>query len=377
MKKIVLIPDSFKGTLSSTEVCDILKSSISKFSKAKLISVPVADGGEGSVDAFLSAVKGEKRFVTVKNPYFEDIRGFYGVINDGQTAVIEMAVCAGLPLVEDRKNPCKTTTYGVGQLILSAVEAGCKEIILGLGGSSTNDAGAGCAAAVGVKFYNSNQQEFIPVGESLNNITKIDNSEAIKILKDINITIMCDIDNPLYGENGAAYVFAPQKGADDKTIKILDANLRHFAEVVKRELSIDVSGLSGGGAAGGMGAGIYAMLGGHLQMGIETVLETVGFDKLITDADLVITGEGRIDAQSARGKVVAGVAKKTATKNIPTVAIVGCVGEGYDQLYELGLTAVISINRIPVSLEQAKLNAGENLAAVTEDIFRLLRVVGR
>ncbi len=373
MKKIVLIPDSFKGTMSSVEVCDILTATISKFSDAQVISVPVADGGEGSVDAFLAALEGEKRYVTVNNPYFEEMQGFYGVIHNGKTAVIEMAACAGLPLVEDRKNPCKTTTFGVGQLMLHAVENGCNNIIIGLGGSCTNDAGAGCAAAVGVRFTDKSGKEFVPVGETLKDIAEIDVSGIAKGIKDAQITIMCDIDNPLYGENGAAHIFGPQKGADEEMVIFLDSNLKSFAETVKRELNIDVSALPGGGAAGGMGAGLNALLGGKLYMGIETVLDTVGFDELIVDADLVISGEGRIDGQSARGKVVAGIAKRTSAQNVPTIAIVGDVGVGSEQLYSMGLTAIFSINRVAVLFPEAKLRAKQDLASTCEDIFRLLK----
>ncbi len=377
MKKIILIPDSFKGTMSSVEVCNILKEGISKFSDANIISVPVADGGEGSVDAFLAALDGEKRYVTVKNPYFEDMKSFYGVLHGGKTAVIEMAACAGLPLVEDRKNPCNTTTYGVGQLMLHAVESGCENIILGLGGSATNDAGAGCAAAVGVRFTNKNGNEFVPVGGTLSEIAHIDIKGISPRIKQANITIMCDIDNPLFGENGAAYIFGPQKGADKDVVKLLDNNLKHFSNIVNNDLNIDVSLLPGGGAAGGMGAGLNAMLGGELHMGIETVLDTVGFDTLISGADLVISGEGRIDGQSARGKVVAGVARRTSAKGIPTIAIVGDVAAGFEQLYGMGLTAIFSINRVAVLYPEAKLRAKQDLASVCEDIFRLLKALNK
>ncbi len=373
MKKIILIPDSFKGTMSSIEVCEILENSISKFSNAKVISVPVADGGEGSVDAFLAALSGKKQFVTVQNPYAEDMQAFYGIVNNGDTAVIEMAACAGLPLVEDRKNPSKTTTFGVGMLILDALENNCKEIIIGLGGSCTNDAGAGCAAALGVKFFNDKNEEFIPVGGTLKDIAKIDTSGINSLAKSAKITIMCDIDNPLYGKNGAAYIFGPQKGADENTVEMLDKGLVHFAKCVQNSLNINISDLAGGGAAGGMGAGLNALLGAQLHMGIETVLNAVNFDELLSDADLVISGEGRIDGQSARGKVVAGVANRASKKNVPTIAIVGDVSNGSEMLYDMGLTAIFSINRLAVDFSKAKPRAKQDLKAVTEDIFRLMK----
>ncbi len=373
MKKIILIPDSFKGTMSSIEVCDILKKSIAKFSNAAVISVPVADGGEGSVDAFLAALSGEKLTATVQNPYGEDMQGFYGIVNGGNTAIIEMAACAGLPLVEDRKDPSKTTTYGVGQLILKALEKNCKEIIIGLGGSSTNDGGTGCAAALGVKFFNADGKEFVPVGGTLKDIDKIDTSGLNPLVKSAKITIMCDIDNPLYGENGAAYIFGPQKGADENMVKELDSGLRHYANCINESLNLDVSTIPGGGAAGGMGAGMNALLGAQLHMGIETVLDTVNFDELLDGADLVISGEGRIDGQSARGKVVAGVANRSSKKNVPTIAIVGDVSDGSEMLYNMGLTAIFSINRLAVDFSKAKTRAKQDLSAVCEDIFRLLK----
>ncbi len=373
MEKVVLIPDSFKGTMSSVEVCDILKGSIAKHSNASVVSVPVADGGEGSVDAFLAALNGKKMFATVKGPYFEDMESFYGIVHEGKTAVIEMAACAGLPLVENRRNPCKTTTYGVGQLIEHAIEAGCNNIILGLGGSCTNDAGAGCAAALGICFINKSNEKFVPTGDTLCDIAKIDISNINPKLKNVNITVMCDIDNPLYGKNGAAHIFGPQKGANEATVELLDKNLIHFAQVVESELAIDIKDLMGGGAAGGMGAGVFALLGGELRMGIETVLDVVGFDELIKDADLVISGEGRIDGQSARGKVVAGIAKRTSAKNVPLIAIVGDVGNGFEQLYNMGLTAIFSINRVAVEFPKAKLRAKADLESVCSDIFRLLK----
>ncbi len=373
MKKIILIPDSFKGTMSSLEVCNILKNAISKHLEAQIISVPVADGGEGSVDAFLSAVGGKKCFVTVQNPFGEDINGFYGRLDDN-TAIIEMAAAAGLPLVEGRYDPCKTSTFGVGQLILQALQSGCHKVILGLGGSCTNDAGAGCLAALGVKFFNQEGKKFIPTGGTLCDIRSIDADTVSHLVRSASIEVMCDIDNPLYGVNGAAYVFAPQKGADSEMVERLDQGLRHFADMVHSELGIDVHELSGGGAAGGMGAGMK-LIGATLEMGIDTVLNTVRFDRLLADADLVISGEGRIDGQSARGKVVAGVARRTAAKSVPLVAIVGDIGEGAQRLYDMGVTSIFSINRVAVDFSIAKKRAKEDLLATCEDIVRLIKGV--
>lgn len=370
MKKIVLIPDSFKGTMSSTEICSIMKKAISKFTNANVISVPVADGGEGSVDAFLTAVGGEKRNVIVKGPFGKDMESFYGVIHNGTTAVIEMAACSGLPLVSNCLNPLKATTYGVGQLILNALENGCKKIIVGLGGSCTNDGGTGCAAALGVKFINKDGKEFIPTGGTLSDITHIDTTNISPLLKKADITVMCDIDNPLYGENGAAYVFAPQKGANQKEVILLDEGLIHLAKCIKNDLAIDVAQIAGGGAAGGMGAGMVAFLGGKLQMGIDTVLDTVKFDELIKDADMVISGEGKIDSQSIRGKVVIGVASRTKKAGVPLIAVVGDIGDNIEEAYEKGVTAIFSINRVAVDFSKAKLRAKDDLRLTVENIFR-------
>ena len=311
MKKAVLIPDSFKGTMSSEEICGIMKARIAaRFPECKVLSVPVADGGEGSVDAFLTALGGEKVWMEVANPYFESMQAFYGLIDNGRTAVVEMAACAGLPLVEGRRDPSKTTTYGVGELILAAAKSGVNRIIVGLGGSSTNDGGCGAAAAAGVKFLNAEGKEFVPTGGTLCEIKSIDRSGLDAILDRVEIVTMCDIDNPMYGETGAAYIFGPQKGADPEMVKELDAGLRHLGEVIKRDLGRDLTTVPGGGAAGAMGVGMMAFFHSTLQMGIETVLDTVAFDDMIGDADYIFTGEGKLDTQSLRGKVVIGVARR-------------------------------------------------------------------
>ncbi|MEG0878265.1 MAG: glycerate kinase [Oscillospiraceae bacterium] len=376
MKKIILIPDSFKGTMSSEEICDIMATSIKKaYTNAQITAIPVADGGEGSVDAFLCAVGGEKKYLNVKGPYFEEMSAFYGVIDGGATAVIEMAACAGLPLVGDDKNPCKTTTFGVGQLINAAVAEGCKKIILGLGGSATNDVGAGAAAALGVKFTNAEGKEFIPTGGTLCQVEHIDISGISNAVRSTEIITMCDIDNPLYGENGAAYIFAPQKGADDAMVRLLDDGLMHIAKVIKSDLGQDVAQLKGAGAAGGMGCGMVAFLGSRLQMGIETVLDTVGFNALLKDADMVFSGEGKIDSQSMRGKVVIGVARRTKKANVPLVAIVGDIGDNIEAAYAEGVSAVFSINRVAVEYKHAKLRAKSDLALTMDNLLGFIRTI--
>ncbi len=372
--KFVFIPDSFKGTLASDEICSLLEDRArSVFPDCETVSIPVADGGEGSVDCFLAALGGDKIKLTVKNPFFEDMEGFYGLTDNGDTAIVEMASCAGLPLIEDRKNPLLATTYGVGQTIAAAAKSGAGKIIVGLGGSATNDGGCGAAAAVGIRFFDKNGKEFVPVGGTLCDIASIDFSCRDKALDSVKITTMCDIDNPMYGENGAAYVFGPQKGADSRMIQILDDGLRHLAEVIRRDGGVDVSSIPGGGAAGAMGAGMVAFFGSELKMGIDTVLDTVGFDKLIADADYIFTGEGRLDSQSLRGKVVVGVARRAKRLGRPVIAIVGGVTRGVDEIYGEGVSAVFSINRLPEDFSVSRAKSRDNFSDTAGDVFRMLK----
>lgn len=373
MKKFVIIPDSFKGTISSTEICSVIESKISEvFPNAKTVCLPVADGGEGTVDCFLTALGGKKVNISCTGPLFEKMNGFYGVLNDN-TAVIEMAAVAGLPLVENCKDPKKTTTYGVGELIMHAIKNDCKNIILGLGGSATNDYGTGAAAALGVKFFDASGKEFIPTGGTLVNVAKIDVSKAKENLKGIKITAMCDIDNPPYGKNGAAYVYAPQKGADEKTVEQLDLGLKSISLVIEKQLKINVSNLKGGGAAGAMGAGAVAFLGAQLKMGINTVLETVNFSQLISDADVIFTGEGKIDSQSLMGKVVIGVSQKAKEQNVPVIAIVGGAEGDLQGAYEMGVTCIFTINRLPQDFSVSRYKTKENLEFCVENVLRFLK----
>lgn len=373
MEKILLVPDSFKGTLSSRQVCQVMAGQLRRFfPQAQVKSIPVADGGEGSVEAFLAAAGGERRTRTVTGPFGEPVEAFYGVLGDGRTAVIEMAACAGLPLAEGRLNPERATTYGVGELLLAAKEAGCTKAILGLGGSCTNDGGAGAAAALGAKFTRADGTAFVPTGGTLGEIAALDVSPVAQALQGMELTAMCDIDNPLYGEAGAAAVFAPQKGADAAMVARLDAGLRHLGQVSARCLGRDFSHLPGAGAAGGLGFGMAAFCGAQLHMGIDAVLDAVGFDSLLPGTDVVFTGEGKIDSQSARGKVVSGVAARCRKAGVPVVAVVGQIGQGFEEMYQQGLTAVFSINRAAQPFAESRFHAGENLALTMENIARLL-----
>jgi glycerate kinase len=375
MKKILLVPDSFKGTMSSTEICVIIEEAIKEFYPgAEVISLPVADGGEGSVDAFLTAIGGEKKTVSVQGPFGREMKSFFGILAD-DTAVIEMAACAGLPLVGSEKNPMLTTTYGAGELIKAALDSLCGKIIVGIGGSATNDGGCGAAAALGVKFFDKNGDAFIPTGGTLHKIERIDKTGVDARLKTTKLITMCDIDNPLYGENGAAHIFGPQKGADPAMVKLLDAGLRHLSEVVKSELSLGIAQTSGAGAAGGMGYGMRVFLDSSLQMGIETVLDAVNFDELLKGADCVFSGEGKIDTQSLRGKVVIGIARRTKKANVPLIAVVGAMDKDIDSVYEEGVSAVFCINHHADDFSQPGLCAKSNLAAAMKNILRFQRAM--
>ena len=374
MHNILLIPDSFKGTLSSRQVCETMARAIEKrLPRATVRAIPVADGGEGTVEAFLTALGGEKVEATVCGPLFAPMKSFYGLLPDG-TAVIEMAACAGLPLAGSKKNPERTTTYGVGQLIVDALDKGARNFLVGLGGSATNDGGCGCASACGVRFFEANGSSFVPSGRNLTDIMAIDMKEADPRLKECTFTVLCDIDNPLCGETGAAAVFGPQKGADEAMIKRLDEGLRHLAWLWKRDLGCDLLNLPGGGAAGGMGAGMAAFFGGTLRPGIDLLLDAVGFDTLAKDADLIFTGEGCLDGQTLRGKAVAGVARRAKALSLPVVAVVGGSKGDLASLYDQGLTAAFSINRLPQPLEESAPHTSENLEYTMDNILRLLEV---
>lgn len=376
MKKILLVPDSFKGTLSSISICRILSEEIRRvWPEALAISIPVADGGEGSVDAFLTAVGGERRTVVCQGPYGEPVEGFYGMLPGG-TAVVEMAAAAGLPLAEGRLDPEKTSTYGVGQLIKAAAAEGAKKIIVGLGGSATNDGGAGAAAALGVRFLDEAGQPYVPTGGTLKWLTAVDTSFLDPVLEGVELVTMCDIDNPLCGPTGASAVFGPQKGADPEMVQRLDANLSHLADIMARDLGKDLRDMPGAGAAGGMGCGMAGFLNSRLQMGIETVLDTVGFDELLAGADLVITGEGRIDGQSLRGKVVIGVARRAKIQGVPVVAVVGDIGDDVEAAYDMGVTGIFSTNRVAIPFREAKGRAESDLRLTARNLLSFMGRMG-
>lgn len=376
MNKYILIPDSFKGTMSSETICGIMEKAIRKFEpEAQIVSIPVADGGEGSVDAFLTALGGEKMPAVVTGPLGRPVPSFWGKMEQGKTAVIEMAAAAGLPQVGDTPDPAGATTYGVGELMRAALDEGCTKIILGLGGSATTDGGCGMASALGAVFTDEQGKAFIPAGGTLDRICRVDLSGLDPRLSSVEIIAMCDIDNPLYGPEGAAFVFGPQKGADSEMVQLLDRGLRHLADVMQSQYGCTEEETAGAGAAGGLGYGMRAFLGARLQMGIETVLDTVRFDETVQGARLVFSGEGKIDSQSVRGKVVIGVARRTQKAGVPLIAVVGDIGDGIEEAYERGVSAIFSINRVAVPYQQARVRAAEDLRLTVENIMRFTEIL--
>ena len=376
MKKCVVVSDSFKGTVSSCEICAIAQRVIPRhFPACEVVCIPVADGGEGTVDCFVQAMGAQRVEITVTNALGEKSAAAYARL--GELAIIEMAAAAGLPQVGERRCPGTATTYGVGELIAHAIDSGCRKILLGLGGSATNDGGCGCAAALGVRFYDADGQSFVPVGDTLGRIVRIDTAEAEALLRSVEITVMCDVTNPLYGPTGAAYVFAPQKGADAEKVKSLDAGLRHFGDVIRSQYGLDVSAMPGAGAAGGMGAGCVALLGGTIQSGIDAVLDVTGFDRQLEGADLVITGEGRIDSQSADGKVVSGVARRTRAKGVPLIAIAGGIADSAGAVYDIGVSAMFSTDRAALPVDMLGARSPSDYEATLSDIMSLIAIAER
>ena len=376
MKKCIVISDSFKGSLSSGEICDIARACFAEvLSDCELTAIPVADGGEGTVDCFHQVCGGELVTVTVQGPFGQDMEAAYLRL-DGGRAVIEMASSAGLPLVGDRRDPRITSTYGVGQQIRHAVEQGSTQILLGLGGSCTNDGGCGCAAALGVRFLDRAGQAFVPTGGTLDQIAHIDVSGARQLLQTVKLTAMCDIDNPMHGPTGASYIFGPQKGADPAMVEFLDGQLKALDAVIQRELHRAVADVPGAGAAGAFGAGILAFLDGTLCPGIEAVLDLVDFDGKLKDCDLVITGEGRFDGQSIRGKVVSGVSRLAKRQGVPVAVIAGSVAEDVESVSadpDSGVTAVFSINRQAMDYSESRPFSRRNYRYTLENLLRLMK----
>lgn len=372
--KIVIAPDSFKGSLSAEAFCKVVgREAEEVFESAEIIELPVSDGGEGMVDSLLAVTGGARITKKVKGPLFEEINAEYGIL-EGGAAVIEMAAASGLPLVPDEKrNPMETTTYGTGELMLDAMERGCREIILGIGGSATTDGGIGAAAALGAQFLDDKGQEVPLSGKGLEKIVTIDFSSVDRRWQKIKITIACDVVNPLCGALGSAAIYGPQKGADDETVSRLDRGLDHFERLIAGQRGEKFRDLPGIGAAGGLALPFVAFMGAALRPGLEIVLDVLQFDRHLQGADLVVTGEGRTDEQSAMGKVLCGVSGRAAAQGIPVVALSGALEKGYEPLYGKGLTAAFSTWKSGEGLEWQMAHTEENLSNTARNLFRLVQ----
>lgn len=372
MRKCIVISDSFKGTLSSLEICEIAGKCLARrFPDCETVKIPVADGGEGTAACFREACGGEWVPVPVRGPFGDPLTASYLRLPEGR-AVLEMAAAAGLPLAEGRLDPGRASTYGVGQMIRHAIEHGVRDILLGLGGSCTNDGGCGCAAALGAIFTRADGSAFLPTGNTLDQIADI---AVPRLPEGVRITAMCDIDNPLYGPQGAAFVFAPQKGADEAMVERLDRNLRALDGVFAARLGRSVADVPGAGAAGGFGGGLLTLFGADLRPGIEAVLDLVNFDSLLENCEAVFTGEGRLDSQSLRGKVVSGVARRAGRRGVPVIVIAGSVDPDLESVCEdpkSGITAVFSINRQAVDFSVSRNSSRENYAHTFDNILRLM-----
>ncbi len=371
--KIILAPDSYKGSLSSTEVSQAMAVGIREMlPEAELIQVPMADGGEGTVEAVVATTGGKLVEIPVHDPLGREIRASFGLTGDGKTAIIEMAAASGLPLLtKAEQNPLLTSTYGTGELIKAALEYQVERIILGIGGSATNDGGKGMAEALGARFLDDSGRELAPGGGSLVMLAKIDLTGLDPRLAEVKFQVACDVTNPLTGPNGAAVIYAPQKGATLEMVLQLDRGLANLAAVVKTELGIEINDLPGAGAAGGLGGGLVAFLGAELSSGIELVMQVTKFAEYLDEADLVFTGEGRIDSQSAFGKTISGIGRVALANNVPVIAIAGSLGDGYEAVYQAGITGVSSIISKPMSLSEALDSAAELIAAATSRSLRL------
>lgn len=375
--KLIFAPDSFKGSLSAMESCDILERAARRiFPGVETISVPVADGGEGTVDALLRAMGGKRMKTLVTGPLFEPETAVWGLLDDGQTAVMEMAQASGLPYVpKDQRDPRKTTSLGTGQMIAAAVGQGARKILIGIGGSATNDGGIGMLAALGAVFTGPDGKPVKPVGGALKDVARADLRGLMPQLKETEITVICDVTNPLLGENGAAFIYGPQKGATAEIRDELEAGMRRYARVVSAAAGRDIASFPGAGAAGGLGAALGGVLSARMKSGIDAVLDAVGFDQKLDGAALAVTGEGRMDAQSVRfGKVPVGVARRCAAKGVPAIAIVGSVGEGAEGLFALCESTIQATVNGPMSLEDAMANAPALYEQAAERIFRAVRI---
>lgn len=372
--KIVIAPDSFKECLTAAQVAQAIETGFKQIlPDAEYIKVPVADGGEGTLQSLVDATGGRLIDVAVTGPMEETVQACFGLLGDGETAVIEMAGASGIERVPaDQRNPMISTTRGTGELILSALDQGIKRMIVAIGGSATNDGGAGMMQALGVKLLDADGQELPRGGAALSHLYRIDTGKMDKRLQTIEFIAACDVGNPLTGANGASAVFGPQKGATPEMVEQLDLALRHYASLLQRDLGKDVGQQPGAGAAGGMGAALLAFLDAELKPGIDIVMEAVGLAEKVIGADLVITGEGRIDGQTAQGKTPVGVARIARQFNLPVIALAGSVGSDVEAVYECGIAALFPIVHDAVPLSEALAKGEENLIRAARNLASTL-----
>ncbi|GMQ58658.1 glycerate kinase [Vallitalea sediminicola] len=375
---ILIAPDSFKGSLSAEKYCGIAKKAITNvFPDANVVTCPMADGGEGTVEALVYNTKGSIFFETVTDPIGNLVKAKYGLLGDGKTAVIEMASASGLPLVPiDKRNPLYTTTYGTGELVKKVIDKGCTTIILGIGGSATNDGGAGMMEALGFKLLDDGDNIIQRGAIGLQNLHHIDSSNKDKRLDDVDFLVACDVNNPLCGPNGASYIYGPQKGATKKQLQLLDDGLANFARVIKNDFGKDVKDIEGSGAAGGLGAGLLAFFDATLKPGFEIIKNIINLEKYFSDykLDLVITGEGEINYQTVNGKLPVGVAKTAKKYDVPVIAVVGSIGKDADRVYEYGIDSIFTIMDGPKKLDYAIKNADTLLLQAIERIMKVIKL---
>lgn len=372
--RFLFASDSFKGTLSSEKIIELLTASADNiFPGCETVGVPIADGGEGTVDAVITVTKGEKRRLTVHGPLMEKAQSSYGVFH-GDSAIIEMAAASGLPMVpDDKKNPLNTTTYGTGELIRDALKQGYRKISIAIGGSATNDGGMGAMRALGIRFLDREGKELEGRGSDLEKVADIDMEGLDPAAAEAEFTVMCDVNNPLTGPDGATYTFGKQKGGTPEILDELEAGMKNYAAVIQQKLGMDVDKIPGAGAAGGLGAALCVFLHANLKSGIETVLDLIDFDGLLEGTDLVVTGEGRIDWQSAFGKVPSGIGQRCRAKGVPAVAIVGGMGTGAEKIYEFGVESILPTINGAMEIGEALERAEELYSGAAERMFRMLR----
>ncbi|MDO5411580.1 MAG: glycerate kinase [Lachnospiraceae bacterium] len=373
--KFLFASDSFKGSLTSERITEILTETARKnFPGCETVGFPVADGGEGTAAAVTAAVNGTMESVVVHGPLGEKITAVYGKISE-KSAIIEMAAASGLPLIlPDKRNPLKTTSVGTGEMLCDALDKGFRDISIAIGGSATNDGGMGAMTALGIRFLDENGNKLEGTGEDLEKVASIDMSGLHPAVSQTVFTVMCDVNNPLTGENGAVYTFAEQKGADEEKKKQLEAGMQNYAKVIRKQFGIDANAIPGAGAAGGLGAALKVFLKADLKSGIETVLDLISFDSALEGTDLVITGEGCMDWQSAFGKVPGGVGLRCKSRGIPVIAIVGGMGKNARKMYEYGISSIISTVNAPMSVEEAMQRAEELYTDAADRVFRMLKI---